>query len=178
MLFADDITQAIENTDKDKEQLIIDTKREIGRINRYEKQWKIMTNITKFKVMSISKTRPILIEIDNRIVPFADDCSILGLKVKRTGIVSHLADRIKQAKAQSQKIKRFANLNDKTKLHLYKAVIRPVLEYPVIPNALASKKQSINMQQIQSQNMRFISRNTEYRNKTMEQLHEHYNIRQ
>ena len=123
MLFADDITQVIENTDKDKEQLVIDTEREIGRINRYEKQWKIMTNTTKFKVMSISKTRPIPIKIDNRIIPFANECSILGLKIKRTGIVRHLGDRIRQAKAQSQKIKQFANLNEKTKLHLYKAII-------------------------------------------------------
>ena len=33
MLFADDITQVIEKTDKDKEQLVTDTERKIGRIN-------------------------------------------------------------------------------------------------------------------------------------------------
>ena len=56
------------------------------------------------------------------------------------------------------------------------ALIRPVLEYPVIPNALASKKQLIRMQRIQNQSMRFIARNTEDRSKAMEQLHKHYNI--
>ena len=133
-----------------------------------------MTNTTKFKVRSISKNRPNPIEIDDRIVPFANECSILGLKVKRIGIVGHLADR--QVKVQSQKIKRFADLKDKTKLYLYKAVIRPVLEHPVIPNSLAFKTQLTNVQQIQNQKMRFIERNTEHRNKTMEQLQKHYNI--
>ena len=33
------------------------------------------------------------------------------------------------------------------------------------------------MQRIPNQNMRFIAKNTEQRNKTMEQLHEHYNVK-
>ena len=176
VLFADDITQIIENTDQDKEQLVIDTERQISRINNYERKWKIMTNTTKFKILSISKTRPIPIQIDNRIIPFANECSILGLKIKRTGTVSHLTDRNKLARGQSQKLRRFANLKENTKLHLYKALVRPILEYPVIPNALASRKQIINMQRTQNQNLRLVAKNTDNRDKTIQQLHEHYNV--
>ena len=96
-----------------------------------------MTNTTKFKIMSVSKTRPLQIEVDNRLRPFANECNILGLKLKRTGTVSHITDRIRSAKNQTQRLKRFINLNEKTKSHLYKALIRPVLEYPVVPNVNA-----------------------------------------
>ena len=75
-----------------------------------------MTNTTKYKIMSISKTRPLQIEIDNRMMPFANECNILGLKLKRTGIVSHITDRIRLAKHQTQRLKRFKNLNEKTKI--------------------------------------------------------------
>ena len=47
ILFADDVTQVIENKNNDRQQLAIDTEREIKRINDYESKWKIMTNTTK-----------------------------------------------------------------------------------------------------------------------------------
>ena len=90
--------------------------------------------------------------------------------------MSHLSDRNKSAKGQSQKLRRFANLIENTKLHLYKALVRPILEYPVIPNALASRTQIINMQRIQNQNLRLVAKNTDNRDKTIQQLHEHYNV--
>ena len=116
VIFADAITQVIQNIDGDQEQLKIDTEREIDRVNTYEKSWKIMTNTTKFKIMSISKTRPLQIEIDNRMMTFANECNILGLKFKRTGTVSHITDRIRLAKKQTQRLKRFKNLCEKNKI--------------------------------------------------------------
>ena len=174
VIFADDITQIIQNLEGNKEQLKMDTEREIDRVNSYEKRWKIMTNTTKFKIMSVSKTRPLQIEVDNRLRPFANECNILGLKLKRTGTVSHITDRIRSAKNQTQRLKRFINLNEKTKSHLYKALIRPVLEYPVVPNVNASKSQMKKMQRVQNRNLKMIAKNTENENKTIKELHEIY----
>ena len=64
-----------------------------------------MTNATKFKIMSVSKTRPLQIEVDNRLMPFANECNILELKLKRTGTVSHITDRIRSEKNQTQRLK-------------------------------------------------------------------------
>ena len=163
VLFADDITQIIENTDQDKEQLVIDAEGEINRINNYEKQWKIMTNTTKLKNAVNLKNSSNSNTNRQQNYSFCKRMFNPGLKIKRTGTVSHLSDRNKSAKGQSQKLRRFTNLNENTKLHLYKALVKPILEYPVIPNALASRKQIINMQQIQNQNLRLVAKNTDNR---------------
>ena len=50
VMFADDVTQIVENLDNNREQLARDTEREINRINEFEKKkWKISTNTNKFK---------------------------------------------------------------------------------------------------------------------------------
>ena len=69
-------------------------------------------------------------------------------------------------------------LKEKTKLHLHKALICPVLEYPVIPNALASKKQMLNMQEVQNANLKIIPKNTDNKLKTIKELQEIYEIEQ
>ena len=176
ILFADDVTQVIENKNNDRQQLAIDTEREIKRINDYESKWKIMTNTTKFKVLSVSKSRPTQVNVNNRVIPFANAVGVLGLNLRRTGFVSHITGRINLAKTQTNKITRFKELKDTTKLHLYKALIRPILEYPVVPNAMASETQLRKMQRIQNKNLRMVVKNTENEGKTMEQIHEVLNI--
>ena len=114
IIFADNITQIVENHLNNREELAADTETEITRIDKYESKWKIKTNMTKFNLLSISKTRPSPIYIDNRHIPFKSQCNTLGLKVKRTGTTAHIGDRIRSAKAQTQKLKRFSGLNMKT----------------------------------------------------------------
>ena len=53
VLFADDITQIVEYEGRSKKFLARRTQREIERINLYEKKWKIKTNQSKFKILSI-----------------------------------------------------------------------------------------------------------------------------
>ena len=134
------------------------------------------TNATKFKILAISKTKPINIQIDNQVMPFSNECTILGTKFKRTGMANHIMNRVNLAKAQTRRIKRFMTLKEKSKLHLYKALIRPVLGYPVISNALASKKQMLNMQKVQNANLKIVAKNRENDLKTIKELHEIYEI--
>ena len=108
----------------------------------------------------------------DKIINFANEINILGLTLKRTGIVSHIQKRINNAKTQTSKLKRFINLENKTKLHLYKSLVRPLLEYPVIPIALASKTQTLNIQRVQNRNIKMIVKNDEeLHDKTVEEIH-------
>ena len=138
ILFADDVMQVIQNWRNNRSELAEDTAREIKRISDYEKKWKIKTNINKFNILSISKLKPDPIIVEGRRINFANESKILGLTLKRTGIMQHVTNRIKLAKAQSTKMKRFIRLKESTKLHLYKALIRPLMEYPIIPTGLTA----------------------------------------
>ena len=175
--FADDITQVVEELREDRIQLARKTEREINRINTFEKMWKINTNVSKFNIISISKSRPEPIVVDGRRLEHKNESIILGLKIKRTGTVQHITERIQKAKVQTNKLKRFANLKTETKIHLYKSLVRPLLEYPIVPIALASKTQLLNIQRIQNKNLKIATRNDErYENKTTQEIHEEFNI--
>ena len=116
------------------------------------------------------------INVEGRLIPFSNEVKTLGLTLKRTGIVAHINNRVLQAKLQTNKLKRFNELREKTKLHLYKALIRPILEYPIIPNAIAPRTNMLKMQRVQNKNLRNISRYTDNRDKNVKELHETYNM--
>ena len=156
--FADDITQVIQNLNNDRERLARDMEKEIQRINIFEKRWKIQTNLTKFGLLSISKKNPRQVTVDGRPINFKEEIKVLGLSIRRTGTVRHISNRINFAKQQTNKLKRFIKLETKTKLTLYKAMIRPILEYPIVPTALASKAQTRKMQRVQNKNLRMITK--------------------
>ena len=63
-----------------------------------------MTNTTKFKVLSVSKTRPTQVNVNNRVIPFANVIGVLGLNLRRMGFVSHITGRINLTKRQNNKI--------------------------------------------------------------------------
>ena len=110
VLFADDITQVVEYRGDDKEELPIRTEQEIVRINNFEKLWKIQTNRNKFKMISVSKSHPAPIAVDDNNLYFTIDVNILGLTMSRTGCKKHVTAKINFAKAQLLKLRRFYKL--------------------------------------------------------------------
>ena len=176
VIFADDVTQIIQNLREDRGALAEATVLEIERINDYEKKWKIQTSINKFSLLSISKLRPEPVVVNNNQIPFKNEIKMLGLTLKRTGATSHVTNRINLAKIQSGKIKRFIKLEPKIKLHLYKALIRPLMEYPVIPNGIQLPTHIKKMQIVQNRNLKFVAAYSDQSNNTAEELHLHYNI--
>ena len=176
MIFADDISQIIENHDNDKEEMAVQSEREIVRVNEYEKLWKIKTNATKFKMISVSKTQPYPIGVNDNIMPFTNDINLLGLTLTRTGFVKHIHNKINQAKHQSLKPKRFYQVSPQLQIRLYTTLIRLIMEYPPIPNALASKSLTLQMQRVQNRALHNAVRNTEDRYKTVEELHNLFQI--
>ena len=177
IIFADDSTQVITYPGKSKQMLARRTKREIEKLNQYEKLWKLNTNKNKFQIISVSAVKPVDIEIDNQIIPFKQSATILGLTINTRGTSVHLRGRTGYAKTQVQKLKRFKDMSTNTRLYLYKTLIRPILEYPIIPICIAKKSNIIKMQAIQSNYIRSAARiNPLEENYTNEALHVKYNI--
>ena len=176
VIFADDVSQIVEYHGRDKEQLAVKSEQEIVRVNEFEKLWKIKTNATKFKMISVSKTQPYPISVYDRNMPFTNDINLLGLTLTRTGFVKHINNKVKQAKHQLLKLKRFYHLSPKLQLRLYGTLVRPIMEYPPIPNASASKSLTLSMQRVQNRALHNAVRDTDDRNKTIEELHNQFQM--
>ena len=80
ILFADDVTQVIEYPHHSKRFLARKTEREVERINKFERKWKIKTNRNKFQLLSISKLKPAEVRRQNWIVNFSDHINMLGFE--------------------------------------------------------------------------------------------------
>ena len=81
-------------------------KREIERIHKFERAWNIKTSQNKFKILSISATKPENITIDARQIPFANSINILGFTMTRTGFNKHVKDKTRKARIELQKTKK------------------------------------------------------------------------
>ena len=166
----------MEYRNNDREQLAIQSEREIVRVNEFEKLWKIKTNPTKFKMVSISKTHPYPISVDDNNMQLTNDVNLLGLTLTRTGFTKHIHNKINLAKQQLLKLKRFHKLHPKLQVRLYTTLVRPVIEYPPVPNALASRSLTLQMQRVQNRALRNAVNDTDDRDKTIEQLHALFGI--
>ena len=103
-------------------------------------------------------------------IPFKKKAKVLGLSIGTTGMSSHIKNRIAMAQTRANKLKRFRCMKAKTKLHLYKSLIRPILDYPPIPICNTAKTNMQKIQRVQSKTLRTIFREQDVR-PTNEQLH-------
>ena len=174
-LYADDITQIVTTPSKSKRMMKLKLEREIQRINRFEKKWKIRTSEEKFKIIPIAQYKTEQITINGNNMNINKDGKFLGLKLQSTGLIGHVTDKIKKAKGTLTNLRRFINLTTKLKTTLVKALLIPVIEYPPVPLCAISKAQKINLQKQLNKGLRFIHYN-EPDLLTMEQLHQQYNI--
>ena len=176
VIFTDDVTQIVEYRGEDEEQLAVQSEREIERVNDFEKMWKIKRNANKFKMISVSKTQPYPISVNDVNIQFTNDIALLGLTLTRTGFTKHINNKINLAQHQSLKLKQFYKLEPDLQVCLYTTLLRPVMEYPPIPNALASNSLKLKMQHAQNTALRNAVRGTEDSHMTVEQLHEKFGL--
>ena len=120
--FADDVTQIVIHPHRSREYLARKTVREIERVNEYEKKWKIKTNRTKFKLISITKRKPNDVEVEGERIPFARTSTVLGLTLRGSGLNTHITQRLIMAKAQRAKLRRFRKLSTKSKMRFFKTL--------------------------------------------------------
>ena len=104
------MTQLISHQTKSERVIAINTAREIHRINQYEKSWKIKTNRGKLKIIPISRRKSAdVLTPDEEYYEYGGEGKVLGLTLTSTGYVKHIKERIKRAKIELKKIKRFRN---------------------------------------------------------------------
>lgn len=176
LTYADDVTQIITYPGKSKQFLQLYTERAITSLNEYERKWKIRTNHNKFQILHISKQRPLPITINNRNINYTNKAKMLGLTMKKTGIAAHTKEIKQKANVALKKLKRFTNLQPRTKLHLYKAFVLPVLEYPAIPLNTLTKSNWKSLQAVQNKALRWVDGATLPNTITAAELHEIYDI--
>lgn len=174
--YADDITQITRYPGKSKELCRRRTEAAIEEVNSFEKKWKVRTNKSKFLILHPSRTKPRNITQEGRNIPFAREARILGLKVNRTGIQPHIKDRRNLANAALTKIKRFRDMQARTKLHLYKAMVAPHLTYPPVPLNTMSRSNTLSLQAVQNKALRWINGDTPPYTTNIQTLHEKYNL--
>ena len=177
ILYADDVTQIITSQSKSKNMMKLKVEREIERINRYEKKWKIKTSQEKFKLIPIAqlKTKPIV--VNGQEIPNSKEGKVLGLKLQRSGIVGHVSNLKNKANAVLTKLRRFSYLTPRLKTTLVKTLLLPIIEYPIIPLCTISVSQKKNLQVILNKALRFINCNDFERLYIAEELHNKYNIK-
>ena len=172
MQYADDFTQVIISkfnttiTQVQKEQHRQHVEDEIRKQNAFEKQWKIKTNIDKFKIITIGFYKAPMINIDNLDIPYSTEIELLGLKFSRNNFyVKQVETSVQRANAEFKKIQRFRLLKTKLKTRLYKTLVLPHLTYPAVPLNICSNTQYKKLQVVQNKAIRWIT-NTYYRRAT------------
>lgn len=177
ILYADDVSQLIQYHHRSKLMMARRTEREVERLNEYEAKWKIQTNMGKFKILSISKSGPSPITVNNRVQPFVRSLQMLGLTFSRTGCKLHVRQRLQMAVRERGKLNRFRNLKTKLQIKLYKSLVRAKLEYPIVPICLAAKSTVAKLQQFQNKSLKICCRgNLEDQGLTIEEIHLKYNV--
>ena len=169
--YADDITQIITYPGKSRNMMARVTARAIESINEFEKKWKIATNMTKFQVIPLARTALAPLIVEGEQIEYSNKGKVLGLKIGKRGIIPHVNERIQSANRQLTKIKRFGLLPEGQKAHLYKALIRPILEYPPIPLDTISTSQKLRLQRVQNKAVRWIKGFTPPYTETVEDMH-------
>lgn len=148
-MYADDIAQTNYHLSSRANFIRLTTDRAIGITNQYEKAWKIKTNIDKFLVITAARTKPGALNLKNAAVNYANEGRILGLKITKIGITTHIKERRAKAKTILTKLW-FSGCPEEIKHHLYKTLGRPIIEYPPIPLNAISLTSILALQAIQN----------------------------
>ena len=124
----------------------------------FEKQWKIKTNVSKFAIITIGFYKAPNIIVENTVIPYAEKVKLLGLTITRNNFyVKQVKLITEQATRELKKLWRFRNLKKKLKIRLFKALILPILTYPITPLNIYSVTQIKKLQTSQNKAIRWIA---------------------
>ena len=174
--YADDITQVISYAGKSRAMMANRTRREIEKINTYERKWKIKTNSTKFKIIPTALTKKHDIIINGTKIDYSENGNILVLTISRSGIIKHISETRNKGVHALTELRKFRNIPTGIKINLIKAYVLPILRYPIIPLVTSSKKSIKKLQTVQNQALRFAFNERFPYVKNTVTLHEESNI--
>ena len=181
--YADDVTQLARHGDADgaTEKL----NREIARVSDWELKWRIQTNPTKSKITYFGTKQHF---VPHNSYLYADQPNPTPIPVTRTNNVlgvtfdhrltfrQHIDQKRAIAQSALKSIHRFRKASNKTKTHLYKALVRPLITYAPNIIQLAAHTNKRKLQIIQNRALHFIHDTHWTDFITNETLHETTNV--
>ena len=134
-----------------------DITRAIQEVNEFELKEGLMTEPTKSWIMTLYKTKPPQVAIQNVRYPNKKgNVKLLGLKVGyRSFIAAHVTQQYNKAKDALRDLYKYRNMKTSTKMYLIKQLVLPHLMYPCVPLHLASKTKMCKLQSIQNKVLKF-----------------------
>ena len=159
--YADDITQLIRSTTLDR--LTTKAGLELAALTDWERKWRIQVNplkssVTYFKIKS--QTPRHLFQNwrdpDRAPLPITKQCTVLGVTYdNQLRFHKHITQKTAIANQSLLGLYRFRGADPRTKLHLYKALIRPLITYAPLSISLSAKSNTIKFQRIQNKATRW-----------------------
>ncbi len=119
-MYADDITQVITTPSESKLMMKVKVEREIERINKFERTWKIRTSEEKFKIIPMAQRKPQKIMVNGKEIKTCTNGKLLGLNINTSGFVMHITKTIYKANEILCQLKLFRNFIPKLKVTLIK----------------------------------------------------------
>ena len=155
---------------------------ELKQTSDWETKWKIKSNPAKISLAlfgsptsRLNRYGPII--VNGTSVKPSKVIKILGFNLQTTrSTVHHVSLIVNRAKANLRKLHRFKNAPEKIKKNLYKALIRPIIEYPSLPLSLTSKINQMKLQRVQNSAVRLIANSKREDRIKMETLHKKYKL--
>ncbi len=159
--YADDVTHLARARSLD---LLTDKiQRELTATSLWEMKWRILSHPEKSKVtyFNIKKSQPRQISLNNIVphpnpIPISNNNKVLGLTIdKHLKFNIHINQKAALAAVALSNLERFRDSNTKTKLHLFKAFILPLLTYCPLALSLSAPTNLSKLQRVQNRAIRF-----------------------
>ena len=165
--FADDLVHIISSEGRGKpsakaRSLQKKTSKELEQTLQWERSWRIKSNINKCKIAIFGCKKESVqkiggITINNHKMEIEKNIKILGCTLSKKNNSKHLTQSNYQKGMRNLiKTRRFQSAPIKVKKLLYKAIIRPTLEYPYLVLYKTGRTNLRKLQKIQNRSLRFI----------------------
>jgi hypothetical protein len=128
----------------------------IRQINDFENDWKIQTNIQKFRLINIGRLKTADVIINDRRIEYKRRATILGQTFTTHGLSPQATQRRAIATKTLTRLNRFRDLSTHNKKRLYLTIVRPQLLYPIVPLNRLPKTALSKLQTVQNRGLRFI----------------------
>ena len=168
------------NHNKKRDELIKQINIENNNITNWETKWKIKNNINKCEVTAVGidikkVNESDKFKINDTKIDLKNSVTILGYKIGMH-MTHHVNQILGKARLALARIRKFNAAPTKVKRCLFKAILRPILEYPNYPLTKLSKKQKGRIQTIINDGIRFIGGYRRKDKMKIKELHMKYKI--
>ncbi|KAF7672587.1 RNA-directed DNA polymerase from mobile element jockey, partial [Astathelohania contejeani] len=149
---------------------------------RWERKWRLVTNPDKIQVSTVGCMAHSIenlggVRVGGTPISIKNSNTILGYNINRLlNSSDHVQAKTGIAKGSLARLFRFRQAPTSVKLHLYKMLIRPLLEYPSTPLDLSTRTNQRKLQRVQNKALRFAANLTLDDRVPMVQIHEFLEI--